>query len=124
MSKKTKRKRSNSRKHWIAYVLKPEGELVVDQGAVRALVSKGRSLLPSGILEVRGQFALGAPVHCVDQEGALVAAGLSNYSAVDILRIQGKKSTEIAAILGHKDHDEVIHRDNLVLFAGSGSVDE
>lgn len=114
----------NSRKHWIAYVLKPEGELVVDKGAVRALVSKGRSLLPSGILEVRGQFALGAPVHCVDQEGALVAAGLSNYSAADILRIQGKRSTEIAAILGHKDHDEVIHRDNLVLFAGSDSVDE
>ena len=74
--------------------------------------------------ELSGQFAQGAPVHCVDQEGALVAAGLSNYSAAEILRIQGKKSTEIAAILGHKDHDEVIHRDNLVLFAGSGSVDE
>ena len=109
----------NQRKHWIAYVLRPEGELVVDAGAAHALVEKGKSLLPSGVLEVRGQFGLGAPVHCVDSEGALIAAGLSNYAAADIMRIQGRKTSEIAAILGHKDHDEIIHRDNLVLFGGS-----
>lgn len=113
----------NSRKHWIAYVLKPQGELVVDAGAVRALVEKGRSLLPSGIVAVRGHFGPGAPVHCVDREGALIAAGLANYSAADILSIRGRKSAEIAAILGHKDHDEVIHRDNLVLFGGSSADD-
>lgn len=111
----------NQRKHWIAYVLRPEGELVVDAGAARALAEKGKSLLPSGVLEVRGQFGLGAPVHCVDSEGGLIAAGLSNYAAADIIRIQGKKTSEIAAILGHKDHDEVIHRDNLVLFGGSST---
>lgn len=109
----------NQRKHWIAYVLRPEGELVVDRGAAQALVEKGKSLLPSGVLEVRGQFGMGAPVHCLDSEGNLIAAGLSNYAAADILRIRGRRTAEIAAILGHKDHDEVIHRDNLVLFGGS-----
>ena len=109
----------NQRKHWIAYVLRPEGELVVDTGAVHALVEKGTSLLPSGVIEVRGRFGMGAPVHCVDSEGGLIAAGLSNYAAADIVRIKGKQTTEIAAVLGHKDHDEIIHRDNLVLFGGS-----
>ena len=111
----------NSRKHWIAYVLKPEGELVLDAGATRALLDQGKSLLPSGIVEVRGQFGAGAPVHCVDREGALLAAGLANYPAADIERIRGRKTAEIADILGHKDHDEVIHRDNLVLFGGGGA---
>ena len=111
----------NQRKHWIAYVLRPEGELVVDAGAALALAEKGKSLLPSGVLEVRGQFGMGAPVHCVDSEGGLIAAGLSNYAAADIIRILGKKTSEIAVILGHKDHDEIIHRDNLVLFGGSSA---
>lgn len=108
----------NSRKHWIAYVLRPQGELVLDAGAARALLSQGRSLLPSGIVEVRGQFGAGAPVHCLDSDGALVAAGLSNYASADLARIRGRKTSEIAEILGHKDHDEAIHRDNLVLFGG------
>lgn len=105
----------NRRKHWIAYVLKPQGYLVVDDGARRALVEQGRSLLPSGIVEVRGSFAVGAPVHCLDRQGALIAAGLSNYPAADIERIKGRKTGEIAAILGTKDADEIIHRDNLVV---------
>ena len=103
------------RKHWIAYVLRPQGTLIVDAGAVRAMVEKGKSLLPSGIRAVEGQFGVGAPVHCVDESGDLIAAGLSNYTAADIFKIKGKKTAEIVAVLGHKDSDEVIHRDNLVL---------
>ena len=103
------------RKHWIAYVLKPQGHLVIDDGARRALVGQGRSLLPSGIVEVRGAFAVGAPVHCLDRQGTVIAAGLSNYGAADIERIKGRRTGEIAAILGTKDTDEVIHRDNLVV---------
>ena len=57
----------------------------------------------------------------MDSEGGLIAAGLSNYAAADIIRILGKKTSEIAVILGHKDHDEIIHRDNLVLFGGSSA---
>lgn len=105
----------NRRKHWIAYVLKPQGFLVLDNGARRALVEQGKSLLPSGITEVRGAFAVGAPVHCLDLDGTVIAAGLSNYGSVDVERIKGCKTKEIAAILGRNEHDEVIHRDNLVL---------
>lgn len=109
----------NRRKHWIAYVLKPQGFLVLDNGACRALVEQGKSLLPSGITEIRGTFSLGAPVHCLDLSGTVIAAGLSNYSSADLERIKGHKTSGIAAILGHKEHDEVIHRDNLVLM-GAG----
>ena len=110
----------NRRKHWIAYVLKPQGSLVVDDGARRALVEQGKSLLPSGIVEVRGHFGVGAPVHCLDRTGTVIAAGLSNYPAADIERIKGRKTGEIAAILGTKDADEVIHRDNLVVLGREG----
>ncbi|MCL1981374.1 MAG: glutamate 5-kinase [Proteobacteria bacterium] len=112
----------NRRKHWIAYVLKPQGYLVIDDGARRALVEQGKSLLPSGIVEVRGNFAVGAPVHCLDRQGVMIAAGLSNYGAVEIERIKGRKTGEIAAILGTKDTDEVIHRDNLVVQGREGEL--
>jgi len=103
------------RKHWIAYILRPQGYLVLDDGAKSALVSNGKSLLPSGILEVRGKFGIGAAVHCLDTEGLAFAAGLVNYTSGDLEKIHGKRTTDIAEILGHKDSDEVIHRDNLVL---------
>ena len=107
--------RLNRRKHWIAYVLKPQGFLLLDDGAKKALVKQGKSLLPSGIVEVRGSFAVGAPVQCLDRQGSIIAAGLCNYSSGDIERIKGKKSSEILALLAYKDSDEVIHRDNLVI---------
>ncbi|MFU8818162.1 MAG: glutamate 5-kinase [Desulfurivibrio sp.] len=103
------------RKHWIAYTLRPKGFLVLDAGACRAIVQGGRSLLPSGIVEVRGSFGVGDPVHCLDQEGNALAAGLVTYDAEELRRIKGVKTSAIADILGHKDADEVIHRDNLVL---------
>lgn len=114
------RERISGRKHWIAHVLRPKGSLVVDRGARRALVEGGRSLLPSGILEVRGRFGVGAPVHCLDERGEIIAAGLTNYAAEDIDRIKGRNSREIDGILGFKDSDEVIHRDNLVLLGPDG----
>ncbi|MGI6657469.1 MAG: glutamate 5-kinase [Desulfobulbus sp.] len=107
--------RINRRKHWIAHVLKPEGELLLDDGACRALAGQGKSLLPSGIRAVRGSFRVGAAVRCVDGEGRAIASGLSNYSSADIEQIMGRHSGEIDAILGHKDSDVVIHRDNMVL---------
>ena len=104
-----------SRKHWIAYVLRPKGFLVLDPGACRALRQGGRSLLPSGIVAVRGKFGVGAPVQCLDEQESPVAAGLINYEAADVEKIKGHNSARIAEILGYKDSDEVIHRDNLVL---------
>jgi len=104
-----------SRKHWIAYVLRPKGHLILDQGACKALVQGGKSLLPSGILEVKGNFGVGAPVQCLDEAGAVIATGLSNYSAADLTKIKGLNTGQIEKVLGYKDSDEVIHRDNLVV---------
>ena len=105
----------HSRKHWIAYVLRPKGYLVLDKGACKALVKGGKSLLPSGILEVGENFKVGAPVRCLDEKGRIIATGLSNYSADDLNKIKGLNSMQIEKVLGYKDSDEVIHRDNLVI---------
>ena len=80
-----------------------------------ALVERGKSLLPSGIVEVRGTFGIGDPVHCLDRNEEVVAAGLVNYASKDIEKIQGVHTSKIENVLGHKDSDEVIHRDNLVI---------
>ena len=111
----------SSRQYWLAYNVAPEGAILVDLGAREALVRLGRSLLPAGILEVFGGFQKGAPVNLMDPEGQTFAVGLSNYSSQDIKRIKGKQTQEIAQALGHKDYDEVIHRDNLVVFPEFGS---
>ena len=105
-----------SRQYWLAYNVTPKGAILVDAGAWKALVRHKKSLLPAGIVEVFGAFRKGAPVHLVDPEGRPFAMGLTNYSARDINRIKGRQTQEIAQSLGHKDYDEVIHRDNLVIF--------
>jgi len=107
--------RMHSRKHWIAYTLRPKGFLELDDGACRAIMERGKSLLPSGITAVKGDFGIGDPVHCVDGAGEPVAAGLVNYTADQIKKIAGAQSDEIEAILGFIDSAEVIHRDNLVI---------
>lgn len=105
----------SSRQYWLAYNVAPEGAILVDTGARKALVHQGKSLLPAGILEVFGGFQKGAAVSLMDPEGQTFAVGLSNYSSQDINRIKGRQTQEIAQSLGHKDYDEVIHRDNMVL---------
>uniref|UniRef100_UPI00405790C0 glutamate 5-kinase n=1 Tax=Candidatus Electronema sp. TaxID=2698783 RepID=UPI00405790C0 len=107
----------SGRKHWIGYVLRPAGYLDLDAGACRAIVERGKSLLPSGIVRVEGSFKVGAPVQCRCPDGRAVAAGLVNYASADLDRIKGCKTSEIKEILGFSDSDEVIHRDNLVLLA-------
>ncbi len=103
------------RKQWIAHVLHPKGFLVLDSGASRAVADRGCSLLPTGILDVRGHFGVGDAVHCLDTEGKVIAAGLINYCSDDVQKIKQHHSDEIVKLLGMKDYDEVIHRDNLVL---------
>jgi glutamate 5-kinase len=107
----------NSRKHWIAYTLKARGRVFIDEGATEAIVREGKSLLPSGVTKVEGDFDVGDPVACVDPSGSTVAKGLVNYGAEDLRKIMGLKSTKIEQVLGHKDYDEVIHRDNLAVTA-------
>jgi glutamate 5-kinase len=104
-----------SRKYWIANTLRPRGRLILDDGAKKAILEKGKSLLPSGVTAVEGRFAQGDPVVCIDQNGTTIAKGLVNFDAEDMRKIMGLKTSQIAAAIGHKDYDEVIHRDNLVV---------
>lgn len=106
-----------ARKHWIAYTLKSGGEITVDEGAAKAVGSSGKSLLPSGITKVSGDFGRGDPVSCLGPEGEEIARGLASYSSDETRRIMGAKASEIEKILGYKYGDEVIHRDNLVVTA-------
>ena len=110
-----KKSRLTSRKHWIAYALPTSGHLILDNGAKDALLLRGRSLLPSGVLDIKGHFEAGDAVTCEDKQGASFAKGLTNYNSKEMEKIKGKKTGDIAAILGYKDYDEVIHRDNLVI---------
>jgi len=112
---KPKEEKLSSRKGWIAYGSRAKGSLVIDNGAVRALVEGGKSLLPSGIISVEGEFDIGDAVYCLNSEGNRVAKGLINYSSSEIKKISGKKTSQIEEILGYKYSEEAIHRDNLVL---------
>ncbi|MFN0252502.1 MAG: glutamate 5-kinase [Kofleriaceae bacterium] len=105
----------SSRKHWIAFGAKPEGRLVVDDGAERALKTGGKSLLPAGIREVFGEFDLGETVSVVNANDVEIARGLVAYGADDLRRISGLQSAAIEARLGYKSIDEAIHRDDLVI---------
>ncbi|MBU1184131.1 MAG: glutamate 5-kinase [Proteobacteria bacterium] len=105
----------NSRKYWIAFTLRSRGRILIDEGAKEALVGDGKSLLPSGVMQVEGNFALGDPVTCVDAAGNTIAKGLVNYTSDEIRKIMGLKSSKIEQVLGYKDYDEVIHRDNLAV---------
>jgi len=103
-----------ARKRWIGGVLHPQGVLIVDDGAVRAL-KNGSSLLPIGIRQIDGRFERGDAVIVQDQKGNEIARGLTAYGAADAERIAGKKSSDIEAILGYSGRDEMIHRDDLTL---------
>jgi glutamate 5-kinase len=110
-----RKEKIQGRKRWIAYVLKSKGAVILDDGACAAISAHGKSLLPSGILEVRGSFGIGESIQCLNSKDECVAVGLTNYCSEDITKIKKSHSGEIFDILGFKDSDEVIHRDNLVL---------
>ena len=104
-----------ARKQWLADHLQVNGRLLLDAGAVRALVQDGKSLLPIGVKSIEGVFERGAVVACLSPEGKELARGLVNYGAGEARRILGKPSSEILSVLGYVDEPELIHRDNLVL---------
>ena len=105
----------SSRKGWIAYHLKPKGEVAVDEGAKKALCQRGKSLLPSGVMKINGSFDRGDAVSCVGPRGKEFARGLVNYNASELEKIKGLRSHQIEKTLGYKYSDEVIHRDDLVV---------
>jgi glutamate 5-kinase len=112
-----KTKKLKSRKCWIAFTLKPKGVIRIDDGAAEAIVNRGKSLLPSGIVGVEGEFSVGAPVEFRKTNDEILGTGLVNYSSTDIRKIMGLKSNQIKNCLGQKPYDDVIHRDNLAVTA-------
>jgi len=104
-----------ARKRWIGFTARPRGQLTLDAGARGAVEAKGRSLLAIGVTGVTGRFNKGDVVALRDGAGEEFARGLSNYPSEELARIIGRKTGEIAQILGHCPYDEVIHRDNMVL---------
>ncbi len=102
-------------KRWLGFTARPKGKLILDAGARRAVVEKGRSLLPIGVVQATGTFAKGDVVALCDLEGKEFARGLSNYPAADANRILGLRSEQIVEVLGGIPYEELVHRDNLVL---------
>lgn len=105
----------SARKQWLADHLRLRGRVVLDDGAVQALLREGKSLLPIGVVDVEGEFGRGDVVACVDGQGRECARGLINYSSVDTRRILRQPSSQIARILGSMTDPELMHRDNLVV---------
>ena len=108
--------RLGARKRWIAFAVPPQGRLTVDAGALAALTQRGKSLLPSGIVEIEGDFDSGEVVALLGGAGGKeFARGVVNFDATELRKIRGAKTQEIEHRLGYKSFDEVIHRDNLVI---------
>ena len=110
----TEKQPQPARKQWLASLLYPKGQLVLDAGAVKGVSQTGRSLLPVGVTAVTGDFLRGDLVRCVDSDGEEIARGLSNYSAADSKKLLGRASADIETILGFGGEEELIHRDNLI----------
>jgi glutamate 5-kinase len=106
-----------ARKQWLADHLRLAGRVTLDEGAIRAVLRDGKSLLPIGVIGCEGQFDRGEVVGCFDEQGREVARGLVNYSAQETARILRKPSSAIHSILGYVDEDELIHRDNMVVLS-------
>jgi len=104
-----------ARKQWLAGRLQVKGQLILDAGAVAVLSKEGRSLLPVGVKGVSGEFSRGDLVSCVNEQGAEIARGLVNYSAAETRQIKGKGTELIIEVLGYREDDELIHRDNMVV---------
>lgn len=103
------------RKRWIAFGSRVRGSIIINDGAVQMISGGGKSLLPAGITDTDGAFGIGDLVALKDENRKEIARGLSNYSISELALIKGRHTSEIENILGYKDNDEVVHRDNMVL---------
>lgn len=107
--------RASTRRLWLAHAARTNGRLVLDDGAVRAVVERGTSLLPAGITRVEGAFKAGDPVELAAEDGRVIARGLVSYSAAELPRLLGRSTRELREALGAGYDREVVHRDDLVL---------
>jgi glutamate 5-kinase len=102
-------------KRWLGFSAQIRGRIQLDDGARKALVEQGRSLLAAGVVGTQGDFRKGDVVAICDSEGHVVARGLSNYDSDEVEQIKGLKSSRIAQVLGQRPYEEIIHRDNLAI---------
>ncbi|MFC5476821.1 glutamate 5-kinase [Massilia suwonensis] len=107
--------RLTARRQWMVDHLHTSGEVVLDAGAVQKLTKEGKSLLPIGVIAVKGEFGRGQVITCVSEAGQPIARGLTSYTSSEVRRIMRHSSNEIEAILGYIEGPELVHRDNLVL---------
>ncbi|MEI6055525.1 MAG: glutamate 5-kinase, partial [Lentisphaerota bacterium] len=105
----------SSKKRWLSFFAKTHGQIHIDEGAEKALLKNGRSLLPSGVTELSGTFRKGSAVDIINKNKIIIAKGLSNYSIDDLMQVIGLKSGELDKVLGYHGYEEAVHRDNLVL---------
>ena len=105
-----------SKKRWLAFNVKSKGKLTIDDGAVKALKENKKSLLAIGITNVEGSFDLGDAVEIVDTNGTIIGKGIVNYTSDELHKIKGKNTQEIKKIFGSKYYEEVINRDDLIVF--------
>jgi len=111
-------RRMKGRKKWMAFNPRTEGAIVVDRGAEKAILQQGRSLLPAGVREIRGEFGIGSVISILGEDGREVARGLSNFASEELGKIRGLNTRKISEVLGIEEHfDTVVHRDNLVVVA-------
>jgi glutamate 5-kinase len=111
-------KRVTGKLRWVMSAAKPAGQILIDEGASRAVIAGGKSLLPTGIIGVHGSFELNDVVTVINQQGSELARGITNYSSSDLLKIKGLRSEAIKKIFGSDALEEAIHRDNLIVTAG------
>jgi glutamate 5-kinase len=104
-----------AKKRWLGFFSQTKGSLIIDDGAVIAIIEKGKSLLPPGIKNVENDFDPGDCIDICDKNGKVIARGLSNYSSCEIRKIAGKKTFELKKIIGQNSDDEVVHRNNMAL---------
>jgi len=109
------REKIKKRKHWIAHTLKPSGNITIDSGAEKAILSRGKSLLPAGVIKVEGKFEFGNAVRILGEDGKEIARGLVNYNFRDLGTIMGMRTSAVRNIFGKNFYNEVIHRDDLTL---------
>ncbi len=110
------KKKIDSRKRWIGFIARPKGKIYIDNGALGALQKKGKSLLPSGMVKIDGNFVKGDVVSILSvKKHKEIARGLINYSSEEVQKIKGLRTSLIKKTLGSKPYDEVVHRDNMVL---------
>lgn len=114
--------RLEAKKRWIAFGAAAKGRIHVDEGAARALLERGKSLLPSGVVRVEGDFRPGQTVSVINPEGSEIARGIVNFSAEEVARIMGAKTAEIRAMLGRERSHEVIHRNNMAVAQNGTSI--